>query len=286
MVVQLVRTGWSVWVRSAFVLLGGVLFLVGLLGGSFEYAFGGYESVGERFVNPDGTVTYWDRGGGNGDEYYEMREEDGSRYMPPERDDAAPSSEQGPTTVWLIGSGGEGIEPVYFADTPEEGEAWVREHQGTVLFTGEPAEAAAWAQGARAEKRATFWHGDAVTATVGAAVVLIGVGPLLQGRGDQAPRAPWGILSGVLWIAAAGLLVCVPGLVLSYWGPLNPPGWNLEDLLLMAGIATVVGVLAAGGVLTYRYARHQPLQGRVARTVLTSFAVALMLVAVAATLLR
>lgn len=285
MVVQLLQTRWSVWVRSALVLLGGALFLVGLLGVSFEYAFGGYESIGERFVNPDGTVTYWDRGGGNRDEYYEMREEDGSRYRPTE-DESDPSSDQGPTTVWLIGSGGEGIEPVYFADTPEEGEAWIRERQGTVLFTGEPAEAAAWAQAEQAEKRATFWHGDAVAATVGAALILVGVGPLLQARGDQAARAPWAILSAVLWIAALGLLVCVPGLVLSYWGPLNPPGWNLDDLLLMAGIATVVGLPAAGGALTYRHARHQPLQGRLVRTVLVSFSVAWMLVAVPANLLR
>ena len=168
---QVVRTRLPGEARGTLIIVGALVVLFGLFSVFVEYSGGSCEFVGEREVNPDGTVTYWDPEG-NTDIQYDLRAEDGSNY-----------SGVGPAFVWIIGRGGVGIEPVYEGSTPEEAEAFIRS-QGEVFFTGSPAEAEAWAQAEREVKRATCWRGDAAVVAAGLLLLAVGVWPSTHRRDD------------------------------------------------------------------------------------------------------
>ena len=158
------RTGLPVSARVALVVVGLLLVLGGWFARGIFLESAGW--AGERMANPDGTVSYWDPEGPM-DENYAIRAEDGSEY-----------SGTGPAFVWIIGRGGEGIEPVFEGSTADEADAFIAS-QGEVFFTGSPAEADAWAQAKREEQRSSVSRVPSVTIIAGAASIVVG---LLPGR--------------------------------------------------------------------------------------------------------
>jgi hypothetical protein len=122
-------------------------------------------------------VTYWDPEGAT-DENYDVRAEDGSVY-----------SGSGPAFVWIIGRGGEGIEAVFEGRTPAEAEAYVVSHRET-LFTGSPAEAAAWARDQSDQQR---WLASLLLTLgliVGGSSIVVGLWPGRRGSSDTSLPAP------------------------------------------------------------------------------------------------
>jgi len=102
---------------------------------------------------------------GSADVQYDLRADDGSNYRG-----------NGPASVWIIGRGGDGIEPVFEGSTPEEAEADIRS-QGEVYFTGTPAEADAWAEARREQQRSSLSPVPSLMIIVGIASILFGLWP-------------------------------------------------------------------------------------------------------------
>jgi hypothetical protein len=148
--------------RIAVVVLGVLVVLVGLVVRGIILDSASY--VGERAVNPDGTVSYWDPEGAR-DENYAVRAEDGSEY-----------SGSGPAFVWIVGRGGEGIEAVFEGSTAEEAEAYIRS-QGEVFFTGSSAEADAWARAEREGQRSSTSRLPTLMLVGGAVLIVVGLWP-------------------------------------------------------------------------------------------------------------
>lgn len=161
--VRVRRTGLPASARLALGVLGVLAILVGWFarGILLESAEG---AAGERAANPDGTVSYWNPEG-SADVQYDLRADDGSNY-----------SGNGPAFVWIIGRGGDGIEPVFEGSTPEEAEAYIRS-QGEVYFTGTPAEADAWAEAKREQQRSSLSPVPSLMIIVGIASILFGLWP-------------------------------------------------------------------------------------------------------------
>ena len=166
-IVRVPRTGLPDWARLALVVIGVLVILVGWFtrGIDLESAEG---AAGERAVNPDGTVSYWNPEGVT-DVQYDVRAEDGSNYRG-----------NGPAFVWIIGRGGEGIEPVFQGSTPEEARAYIRS-QGEVYFTGSPAEADAWAEAKREQQRSSVSPVPTLMIIVGAATIGVALWPGRRG---------------------------------------------------------------------------------------------------------
>ena len=162
MTVQVVRTRLPGGARGNLIILGALVALFGLFSVFVESSGGHYGYVGDRVVNPDGSVTYWNPEG-KSDVQYDIRDEDGGYSGDP-------------VYVWIIGRDGEGIEPVLEAATPKEAEAYIA-NQGEVFFTGSPAEAEIWARAEQEKQRSTGWHGDALVVLVGLVIAVIGVWP-------------------------------------------------------------------------------------------------------------
>lgn len=174
-IVRAVRTGLPVSARLALVVLGVLVILVGWFARGILLEGAGW--AGERMANPDGTVSYWDPEGAT-DENYAIRAEDGSDY-----------TGNGPAFVWIIGSGGEGIEPVFEGSTAEEAEAYIAS-QGEVFFTGSPAEADAWAEAKRGQQRSSMSPVPTLMIIVGATSILIGLWPGRRSSQDTPTPEP------------------------------------------------------------------------------------------------
>ena len=174
-VIVRVRTGLPVSARLALVAVGVLVILVGLFARGI--LLDSAEWAGDRIANPDGTVSYWDPEGAM-DENYDLRAEDGSAY-----------SGNGPAFVWIIGRGGEGIEPVFEGRNAGEAEAWIAS-QGEVFFTGSAAEADAWAAATREEQRSSASRLPTVMIIAGAASILVGLWPGRRSRHDTPTPEP------------------------------------------------------------------------------------------------
>jgi hypothetical protein len=144
------------------IIIGTLVVLFGLFSVFVEYSGGYCDWVGDRMLNPDGTVTYWNPEG-NTDVQYDIRDEAGTH-----------SGDH--VYVWIIGRDGEAIERVFEAGTSEEAEAYIA-NQGEVFFTGSPAEAEVWAEAEMARKRSTCWRPHAPVVLVGLVIAGIGVWP-------------------------------------------------------------------------------------------------------------
>lgn len=175
-VVVRVRTGLPGPARLVLVGVGVLVILVGWFAREVLLESAGY--TGERIVNPDGTVSYWDP---SWDENYAIRAEDGSEY-----------SGIGPAFVWIIGRGGEAIEPVFEGSTAEEAEAYMAS-QGEVFFTGSPAEADAWAEATRDEQRSSLSPVPTLMIIGGGASVVVGLWPGRRRPHDAPTAQPTGV---------------------------------------------------------------------------------------------
>ena len=169
------RTGLPVSARLALVALGVLVMLVGWFARGVLLEGAGW--AGEQMVNPDGTVSYWDPEGST-EVQYDLRAEDGSSY-----------SGNGPAFVWIIGPGGEGIEPVFEGSTAQEAEAFIVS-QGEVFFTGSPAEAEAWAEAKREQQRSSVSPVPALMVIGGALSVLVGLWPGRRSQHDTFTPEP------------------------------------------------------------------------------------------------
>lgn len=172
-----VRTRLPGTARLVLVGVGVLVILVGWIARSILLESAGY--TGERAVNPDGTVSYWDP---SWDENYEIRAEDGSSYP----------SDNGPWFVWIIGRGGEGIEPVFEGSTAEEAEAYIVS-QAEVFFTGPPAEADAWAEAKREQQLSSVSVVPTLMMIGGAASVVVGLWPGRRSSHDTPTVQPTGV---------------------------------------------------------------------------------------------
>lgn len=174
-VVVRVRTGLPGSARLALVVLGVLVILVGWFARGILVEGAGW--AGERIDNPDGTVSYWDPEGAT-DENYAVRAEDGSDY-----------SGSGPAFVWIIGRGGEGIEPVFEGSTAEEAAAYIAS-QGEVFFTGPPAEADAWAEAKREQQRSSVSVVPSLMIIAGSASIVVGLWPGRRNSRDTSKLSP------------------------------------------------------------------------------------------------